>query len=204
MNATCCCQRFPSSLFFPGCCCCCRFHFAVHLDAWCLHHKTPQLESDEWKNPELRLRPNAHPPPMLGLGRWVVFDYGPLIKAWGFPESTNQLWALPHRALTQLRRFRVEGSELSRHRKLSRVLLPKTWQTLVISSCTHSLSAAFGWRLKNKANLTKNLYDLLSLKSLFVAFTFKANCKPLWEELYSVWTYNCDYEERNMWTPPKN
>ncbi len=139
----------------------------------------------EWLIEELRApaSPEHSSPSMLDLGRWVVFDYGPLIKARGFPESTNQLWALPHQALTQLRRFRVKGSELSSHRKLSIDLLPETWQILVISphSVPITVSAVFGWCLKNEANLTKNVYDLLSLKNLLVAFTFKPNCKLLWE-----------------------
>ncbi len=96
--------------------------------------------AEEWLIEELRApaSPEHSSPSMLDLGRWVVFDYGPLVKARGFPESTNQLWALPHQALTPLRRFRVKRSELSSHRKLSIDLLPETWQILVISSCTHN------------------------------------------------------------------
>ncbi len=108
--------------------------------------------AEEWLIEELRApaSPEHSSPSMLDLGRWVVFDYGPLIKARGFPESTNQLWALPHQALTQLRRFRVKGSVLSSHCKLSIDLLPETWQILVISSCTHNNSVCCIWVMPKK------------------------------------------------------
>lgn len=107
----------------------------LHLDAWCLDCKTPQLESDEWKNSELWLC-------------WMLESTNVRPRTMG-SFWLRDLWS-KHEASLRVRTScgcshsehwlssEGFGSENLVH-KLSNVLLPKTWQTVVIYSQICSL-----------------------------------------------------------------
>lgn len=157
------------------------------MDAWCLDHKTPQLESDEWKNAGLWLCWTLVP---SNVGPWMVGTFR-LRAFWSKHEASP-------RARTSCGRFHTEhwlssessGSKDSAHLKVTTnfpmSLSPKHGRLLwfVAVSVVYTIWAmpkrqglAFTRPISPRTWGQLYLGDLLSSKSSFVVFTFKlANC----------------------------